>query len=239
VLHGCPDKDKDAVADNDDKCPDVPGVVRFAGCPDSDGDGIEDSKDKCPNLAGLDIFEGCADGDSDGVQDSMDKCADTEKGVKVDASGCPADSDGDGVIDSIDKCPSSKGEVSNNGCPEIKEETKKRLNFATRGISFETGKAVLKASSFAMLDEVVSILNEYTDYNLKMGGHTDSNGSNATNLALSQARVDAVKTYLMGKGVDAGRIEAIGYGEEQPLASNGTSAGRTQNRRVALSLVLK
>jgi OOP family OmpA-OmpF porin len=239
VLHGCPDKDKDAVADNDDKCPDVPGVVRFAGCPDSDGDGIEDSKDKCPNLAGLDIFEGCADGDSDGVQDSMDKCADTEKGVKVDASGCPADSDGDGVIDSIDKCPSSKGEVSNNGCPVIKEETKKRLNFATRGISFETGKAVLKASSFAMLDEVVSILNEYTDYNLKMGGHTDSNGSNATNLALSQARVDAVKTYLMGKGVDAGRIEAIGYGEEQPLASNGTSAGRTQNRRVALSLVLK
>ncbi|MBT1711525.1 OmpA family protein [Fulvivirgaceae bacterium PWU5] len=239
TLAGCPDKDGDGVADGDDTCPDVPGATRFAGCPDTDGDGIEDSKDKCPNLAGLDIFQGCADGDSDGVEDSKDKCPNTEKGIKVDEVGCPADTDGDGVTDNLDACPTSKGEGSVNGCPEIKEEVKKRLNFATRGIAFENGKAVLKPSSFPMLNEVVSILEEYKDYKLKMGGHTDASGSNATNLTLSQARVESVKAYLVSKGVSEDRIEAVGYGEEQPIATNGTAAGRAQNRRVALELILK
>lgn len=239
TLEGCPDKDNDNVADPDDRCPDVPGIARFLGCPDTDNDGIEDSKDKCPNLAGLDNFDGCPDTDGDGVQDSLDKCPNTEKGIQVDDTGCPADSDGDGVIDAIDRCPTSKGEVANNGCPVVKEEVKKRLNFAMRGIMFETGKATLKASSSPVLDEIVSILAEYTDYNLKMGGHTDSNGSNATNLKLSQARVDAVKSYLINKGVAASRIQATGYGEEQPVATNKTAAGRAQNRRVALELVLK
>ncbi len=238
-LEGCPDKDNDSVADLDDKCPDVPGVARFGGCPDSDNDGVEDAKDKCPNQAGLDIFEGCPDADGDGVQDALDKCAGTEKGVKVDDTGCPADSDGDGVPDNVDRCPTSTGDPANSGCPVVKEEVKKRLNFATRGITFETGKAILKPSSFAVLDEVVSILAEYTDYNLKMGGHTDSNGSNATNLRLSQARVDAVKAYLTSKGADQARIEATGFGEEQPIATNGTAVGRAQNRRVSLELVLK
>lgn len=238
-LNGCPDKDRDNVSDNDDKCPDVPGIDRFAGCPDSDNDGIEDSKDKCPNIAGLDIFEGCADGDGDGVQDSKDKCPDTEKGIKVDETGCPADSDGDGVTDAADKCPTSPGEVDNSGCPVVKEEVVKRLNFATRGIAFETGKAVLKPTSYPMLDEVVSILAEYKDYTLKMDGHTDSNGSAETNMKLSQSRVDAVKAYLTSKGVDENRIEGKGFGEVQPVATNATTAGRTQNRRVELSLVLK
>lgn len=238
-LQGCPDKDKDNVSDQDDKCPEVPGTTRFAGCPDSDNDGIEDAKDKCPNQAGLDIFEGCADTDSDGVQDSQDKCPDTEKGIKVDETGCPADSDGDGVTDALDKCPASAGDAANSGCPVVKEEVKKRLNFAMRGISFETGKATLKASSSPMLNEVVSILQEYPDYNLKMGGHTDSNGTDATNLTLSQARVDAVKTYLVSKGVDNNRIEATGYGEAQPVANNNKASGRAQNRRVVLELILK
>lgn len=238
-LEGCPDKDNDNVADQDDKCPDVPGVERFAGCPDSDNDGVEDSKDKCPNQPGLDQFEGCPDTDGDGVRDGDDKCPDTPSGIKVDATGCPLDTDGDGVPDSQDRCPTTKGDPANNGCPVVREETKKRLNFATRGIQFETGKATLKPASFAMLDEIVSILGEYTDYNLKMGGHTDSNGSDETNMRLSQARVDAVKDYLIRKGIDTSRIEATGYGESQPIANNNTAAGRAQNRRVELELVLK
>lgn len=238
-LDGCPDRDNDGVADIDDKCPEVPGAAKFAGCPDSDGDGVEDAKDKCLNQPGLAQFDGCPDSDSDGVPDTADKCPNTGKGVKVDETGCPADTDGDGVVDTVDRCPTSPGDPKNDGCPVVKEEVKRRLNFATRGITFETGKAVLKPSSYPMLDEIVSILEEYTDYKLKMGGHTDSNGSDVTNLRLSQARVDAVKTYLTSKGVAPSRIEATGYGESKPVATNKTSVGRAQNRRVELELVLK
>jgi OmpA-OmpF porin, OOP family len=131
-LEGCPDKDKDNVSDLNDKCPDIPGVVRFGGCPDTDNDGVEDASDKCPNQAGVDIFQGCPDSDSDGVEDSKDRCANTLAGVKVDETGCPADTDGDGVIDAVDRCPTTSGNGSVNGCPEVREEVKKRLNFATR-----------------------------------------------------------------------------------------------------------
>lgn len=269
AMNGCQDKDKDGVADNIDNCPDVPGLARFKGCPDSDGDGVEDSKDKCPNEKGLDRFNGCPDSDGDGVEDSKDKCNDTPKGIKVDANGCAADSDndgvtdsedkcpntksgvkvdakgcdldtdGDGVIDSEDKCPSVSGDAGNKGCPVVKVDVKKRLQFAARGINFETGKTTLTPSSYPMLDEIVSILNEYTDYNLKMGGHTDAVGNDASNLVLSQGRVDAVKAYLISKGVSDTRVVATGYGETKPIASNVTAAGKAKNRRVELELFLK
>lgn len=238
-LNGCPDRDKDNVADNDDKCPDLAGISRFNGCPDTDGDGTEDAKDRCPNLAGVDIFEGCPDTDSDGVEDAKDRCPNTVAGIKVDESGCPADTDSDGVIDEIDRCPTTPGNGTANGCPEVREEVKKRLNFATRGIYFETGKAILKSNSYAMLNEIISILEEYTDYSLRIGGYTDSQGSEATNLRLSQARVDAVKSYLTRNSVSEDRIEATGYGEANPIASNATATGRAQNRRVELELFLK
>jgi OmpA-OmpF porin, OOP family len=238
-LEGCPDKDNDKVADVDDKCPEIAGVTRFGGCPDTDNDGVEDAQDKCPNQAGLDIFAGCPDTDNDGVEDAKDRCPNTLAGIKVDESGCPADSDGDGVIDEIDRCPTTPGNGTANGCPEVREEVKKRLNFATRGIYFETGKATLKSNSYAMLNEIISIMEEYTDYSLRIGGYTDSQGSEATNLRLSQARVDAVKSYLTRNSVSEDRIEATGYGEANPIASNATATGRAQNRRVELELFLK
>ena len=268
-VNGCQDKDSDGVADNVDNCPDVPGIARFKGCPDSDGDGVADSEDKCPNEKGSDRFGGCPDSDGDGVENSKDKCNDTPKGVKVDANGCSSDSDsdgiidaddkcpntktgikvdekgcaadtdGDGVIDTEDKCPSVSGDANNNGCPAMKVDVKKRLQFAARGINFETGKAIITPASYPMLDEVVSILNEYVDYNLKMGGHTDAVGVDASNLTLSQSRVNAVKAYLVSKSVAENRIMATGYGESMPVAPNTTAAGKAKNRRVELELVVK
>ncbi len=238
-MNGCPDKDKDGVADIDDGCPDVPGTERFKGCPDTDGDGIEDSKDKCPNAKGSDQFKGCPDTDGDGVDDSNDKCTDTEKGIKVDSKGCALDTDGDGIIDSKDKCPTSKAEGTANGCPEIKVVVIKRLQTIAQQINFETGKATLKPSSFPVLDELAKIMAEYVDYNLKMGGHTDNVGNDDANFKLSQARMDAVKSYLVTKGVALGRIEATGYGETKPVASNDKADGRMQNRRVELELVVR
>ena len=238
-MNGCQDKDKDGVADNDDICADVPGLARFKGCPDSDGDGIDDAKDKCPNAKGLDMFQGCPDTDADGVADTKDKCADTKAGIKVDDKGCPSDIDNDGVADSEDKCPAVMGDANNNGCPVVKPDVAKRLQFAARGINFETGNATITPASYPMLDEVVSIINEYADYDLKMGGHTDNVGDDASNLKLSQSRVDAVKTYLESKGVSENRIAATGYGETIPIGDNTTVKGKEQNRRVELELVLR
>jgi len=269
AMNGCPDTDKDGVSDFDDKCINVPGIARFKGCPDSDEDGIEDAEDRCPNAKGLDRFKGCPDTDGDGVEDGMDKCPgsemgiivdatgcsadqdrdgiidsddkcpDTEKGIKVDARGCPSDVDGDGIVDSKDKCPTTKGEGTTNGCPEVKVIVVKRLQTIARGINFESDKAALKTASYPMLDEIVSILKEYPDYNLKMGGHTDNVGEDQYNIDLSQARMDGVKSYLVSKGIPLNRIDATGYGERKPLVSNNTAEGRMQNRRVELELVLQ
>ena len=90
-----------------------------------------------------------------------------------------------------------------------------------------------------MLNEIISIMEEYTDYSLRIGGYTDSQGSDATNNRLSQDRVDAVKSYLVKNNVSQDRIEATGYGEARPIATNATAAGRAQNRRVELELFLK
>lgn len=266
-MNGCQDKDKDGVSDINDLCPDVPGLTRFKGCPDSDGDGIEDSKDKCPNAIGLDNFHGCPDTDGDGIEDAIDKCPDTKKGIKTDANGCasdvdkdgvldaddkcpdtkmgikvdfkgcPADTDGDGILDTDDKCPGVIGDAGNYGCPVIKKEVPKRLKFATRRVSFESGNALVKVSSYPMLDEIANILNEYPDYNLRIGGHTDGMEKNPT--TLSQSRADAVKSYLLSKGVPENRIIIDSFGKTRPATSNANATTRAQNRRVELDLYLR
>ncbi|MBP6231862.1 MAG: thrombospondin type 3 repeat-containing protein [Chitinophagaceae bacterium] len=267
AMNGCQDKDKDGVSDPNDTCPDVPGDARFKGCPDSDGDGVQDSQDKCPNAAGLDRFQGCPDTDGDGVADANDKCPDTKKGVKtdangcdadsdkdgvldandkcpattagtkVDAYGCPADTDGDGVADANDKCPGVVGVASNNGCPVAIKETPKRLQFATRRVMFESGNALIKTTSYPMLDEVANILKEYPYYNLRIGGHTDGLEKNPT--TVSQSRADAVMAYLTGKGIADSRISISSYGKTRPAGSNANSTARTANRRVELDLYLR
>jgi OOP family OmpA-OmpF porin len=247
VLNGCPDTDGDGVADEVDKCPNTPqgATVDATGCTlDTDGDDVPDYVDKCPNTtqgATVDATGCTLDADGDGVADYVDKCPNTPKGATVDATGCILDTDGDGVADYVDKCPNTpKGaQVDVNGCQVVKEAVKKRLQFATRGIYFETGKSILKKSSSPMLNEVVSIINEYPDYNLRMGGHTDAVGSDAKNLILSQDRVDAVKAYLVNNGISENRIEATGFGAIRPIATNKTAQGRAKNRRVELELFLK
>lgn len=248
-LGGCPDRDGDRIPDIDDKCPDVYGLRQFSGCPDTDGDGVEDSKDQCPNTpAGSNVdANGCpiaADDDGDGVPNNRDQCPRTPKGQAVNYYGCPAtnesaDNDGDGVPNSRDKCPNTYGSSNNYGCPEIREEVKKRLEFAAHGIYFETGKATIKSLSYSVLDDVASILAEYKDYDVRLGGHTDDVGSDASNLRLSQARVNAVKAYFTRKGISSNRMEATGYGESKPVASNATVDGRAENRRVEIELYLK
>ena len=235
-VNGCPfDADGDGVADYQDKCPDVKGLAALQGCPDADNDGVADNDDKCPNTpAGVKVdATGCPlDADADGVADYLDKCPNTPAGAKVDANGCPLDRDGDGVPDYQDRCPDRAGPASNKGCPEIKAEARKVLNEATKSIQFDFNKSTLKPSSFPKLQEMVKILNDYPDYSLSIAGHTDSKGEDNYNLRLSYERAAAARTYMLSRGIPAERIEARGYGETKPIATNDTEAGRALNRRV-------
>lgn len=235
AFGGCPDTDGDGIADSEDACPKVAGTAEGKGCPDTDGDGIYDNVDKCPNEAGLKELDGCnkSDRDKDGVYDDVDKCPDVY-GSK-DHVGCP-DTDGDGVYDHEDKCKTTKGTVTNSGCPEIKEDVKEKIALAAKGILFETNSDKIKTSSYANLDQLAKLLNQYPDSHVEIEGHTDSDGSEAANLDLSKRRAASVLTYLSTHGIKAERMHSEGFGEARPIAPNTTKAGKAQNRRVDFKL---
>ncbi|HXI20066.1 MAG TPA: OmpA family protein, partial [Gemmatimonadales bacterium] len=234
------DSDHDGVIDRDDRCPDTPvgAAVDAAGCPrDSDGDGVIDRDDKCPNTpAGTPVdAAGCPrDSDGDGVVDTLDRCPNTPAGTEVDATGCPVDSDHDGVIDANDKCPGTPAgtRVDATGCPELFE---RGTTLVLQGVNFDVGKVTLRPESRAILDRVAASLVANPTVRVEVGGHTSSTGSRALNLRLSRARADAVRNYLIARGVPASQLTARGYGPDKPVAANGTAAGRAANRRVELT----
>lgn len=233
---GCPDADLDSVADAEDRCPQESGIVAMQGCPDRDRDGVADIDDACPDQPGLAQYKGCPDTDGDGIADNEDACP-TVAGPAAN-QGCP-DTDNDGIADNKDKCPTVPGTVNNQGCPEISVQVKKRLAFAATAIQFETGKAVIKKTSYKLLDEIVKILNDYPDYIMTIDGHTDNVGKPDKNLQLSKDRANSVKNYFVAKGVAEDRLTTNGYGDTRPAASNKTAAGRAKNRRVAMDLKLR
>ena len=231
------DRDGDGVVDSLDACPDVAGLEKFNGCPDTDADGIPDKDDKCPSVAGLARYQSCPipDRDKDGINDEEDKCPDAAGLARY--QGCPIpDRDKDGVNDEEDKCPDLPGDAANSGCPVIKQEEIKKVEYAAKNIFFNTGKAVLLSKSFKPLNEVIAILNENRNLKLDMDGYTDNTGKAEKNQLLSQNRADAVKKYMVSKGVDESRLVSTGHGIDNPVADNKKAAGRAKNRRVELHL---
>ena len=236
AFNGCPDADGDGIEDSKDSCPNEAGSKEMNGCPDSDGDGVADKDDACPNEAGSKAMNGCPDADGDGVADKDDACP-SEAGP-AENKGCPwPDTDGDGVLDKDDACPEVAGTVANQGCPEVTEEVQKQLNDYARTILFDTGKSSIKAESTSVMVDIIQILNEYPTAKFTVEGHTDSVGSANLNQKLSDSRANSVRDFLIEKGIGADRLTAIGYGEDKPIATNNTKAGRAQNRRVEINLV--
>jgi len=249
-LDKCPDTPKEAH-----------GTVDADGCPmDTDGDGVFDYKDKCPGTpveayATVDSIGCPKDTDLDKVPDYKDKCPETPEAERsmVDTTGCTIvkvepivavtvdnnsnkvnanDKDGDGIPDNLDHCPEVAGVASNGGCPEIKSEVKVIFQKALLGIQFETGSFKIKPLSFVILDHVARVLNENANYQVEVGGHTDNVGKPQGNQSLSEKRADAVRNYLIGKGIAESRLTAKGYGDTRPTAPNTTAEGRKTNRRV-------
>ena len=235
-FNGCPDADGDGIEDSKDDCPNAAGSKEMNGCPDADGDGIADKDDACPNEAGTAALGGCPDADGDGVADKDDACP-NEAGP-AENKGCAwTDKDGDSVLDKDDKCPDVAGTVANMGCPEVTEEVQKKLNDYAKTILFDTGKSSIKAESTSVMVDIIQILGEYPNAKFSVEGHTDSQGGASTNQKLSESRANSVKDFLTDKGVNSSRLTAIGHGEDKPISTNKTRAGRKANRRVEINLV--
>ncbi len=103
-----------------------------------------------------------------------------------------------------------------------------------KDLTFATDSANMDLGSRQVLDEVAAVLIAHPKAKVRVEGHTDSTGMADANRQLSQARAESTRRYLVDRGVDAGRIEAMGYGADRPIATNDTTAGRTENRRTEL-----
>jgi OOP family OmpA-OmpF porin len=159
------------------------------------------------------------DEDGDGVADKFDKCPGTTSGVVVDGAGCPLKA----------PAPVVKEKVI------ITESDRRVVADAIRNLEFDVNKSTIRSKSYPTLNRVADLLKS-KNFSLRLAGHTDSQGSDALNMSLSKDRAESIKAYLVSQGVNASRVEATGYGETQPIASNKTAAGRQKNRRVEFSL---
>lgn len=192
---------------------------------DRDGDGIPDDTDQCPDLA--EDFDGFADTD-----------------------GCPdLDNDGDGIPDVNDDCPNKPedfdGYQDTDGCPDGgapapgKAETPAIPPIPTLAyINFKFATAEISgADPIPVLEDVARIMKDRPDIKLQITGHTDNVGSDDSNMKLSIRRAEAVKAYLVKRGVDPDRIMTQGKGEGSPLDTNDTEIGRARNRRIEFSII--
>lgn len=266
-FNGCPDRDEDGIMDKEDDCPDEPGLPQFNGCPDTDNDSIPDFEDACPEVPGPKRLNGCPDTDNDGILDYLDECPKTpgpeenngcpwpdtdEDGIldkdddcpnlpgPKENGGCPyTDTDNDSIPDKDDECPETPGPRSNNGCPEIEQEVQEILKTAFDNLEFETARAIIKEASKESLNELAEVLIKKPEWNLQIAGHTDNVGSAQGNLILSKKRAEAVKAFMVEKGIAEERLFVLYFGETQPIETNDTAEGRQANRRVEMTIIFK
>lgn len=241
------------VCKGSDQCPGtLQGLqVDEQGCPnaDKDGDGICDPW----------VMENGLSENYEHICIGSDKCPDTPRGILVDSDGCPnVDRDGDGICDpwimdrglsemyahicvGSDKCPdvaeTFNGFEDEDGCPDA-IILKKDQTIVLDNIYFRLGSADLEPESFPTLNALRRVFIDNPGIVVQIEGHTDSQGSDEYNLRLSQQRADTVRNYIIDVlGISRDQVSSVGYGEARPVATNQTSAGRAQNRRIEFRVI--
>ena len=263
---GCTqDSDGDNIADGLDRCPDTEAgvLVDPNGCPkDSDGDSIPDGLDRCsetPRGATVDALGCPGDEDGDGVLDGLDRCPRTPTGATINPTGCPTATapSPTGRADPAARRGSSgrRGTADaerHSAMRPVRRRTaphpRHRIHAAPRkgrivdgvlpGVGFSPGTARLRPESYAALDSVAVILQADTSLRAEVGAHTDNSGTPAANEHLSNLQAEAVRTYLVTKGVNFQQVQARGYGGTVPLTPDNTPRGRAANRRVEIKTVV-
>lgn len=197
--------------------------------PDTDGDGLLDGNE----VLVLDTDPLKGDTDGDGVSDGEELLVNLSNALNQ-------DSDGDGIADAIDDCP-NQAEVVNgfgddDGCPDEIPEVAIAVHetLVLEGVSFEIGQPVFTPVSYLALDKLYRTLRDFPEIAIEIRGFADSIGSDELNLQLSEARARAVLQYLQQCGIAATRLQVAGFGENNPIASNATEAGRERNRRIEI-----
>jgi outer membrane protein OmpA-like peptidoglycan-associated protein len=188
------------------------------------------------------IFEpNIGDRDGDGIKDDVDKCPDDPEDFDgfEDEDGCPdPDNDKDRILDKDDKCPNEpetyNGFEDEDGCPDKGRVIvrKGKLEILDK-IYFETDKAIIKTISYPILDAIAATLKgnpQITE--IEVQGHADERGDDDYNMRLTEARSQAVRTYLIDKGLEGGRLQAHGYGETKPVCTEHNENCWSNNRRV-------
>jgi outer membrane protein OmpA-like peptidoglycan-associated protein len=125
------------------------------------------------------------------------------------------------------------------GIENVKQERDRLIATMSNSLLFDVNSAIIKPGAIDGLTQVADVLNRYPETTIIVKGYTDSTGTEAYNQELSERRAKSVANFMIGKGVDAGRVTAIGFGKQFPIAGNDTEAGRQQNRRVELEIIPK
>ena len=176
------------------------------------------------------------DGDGDGITDQLDKCPHTPWGAEVDETGCSKepvtrvirkksdglDTDNDGVLDPLDKCPHTPqtATVDEKGC------------WTTHDILFDFDSTEIKPQYHSALEVILAVLKKNPELKVEIQGNTDNMGPESYNQMLSEKRAQAVKQYLVDKGIESERLKAVGFGATRNVASNENDSGRALNRRI-------
>jgi len=188
----------------------------------------------CPGRQLLDAPCPVPDSDGDGVPDYRDKCPDTPRGVAVDKDGCPLPVVAPAPEPAPAPAPAPVVAPAPTPEPAPAPTPAPPPKLVLTGLNFDFDKATIRPEYFELMDKNVAALKEWGDVNVEVAGHTDSLGSEKYNMGLSLRRAEAVRNYLVDKGIPAERLTVKGYGESQPVADNATEEGRFQNRRVEL-----
>lgn len=257
---GCPkDSDGDNIPDGLDRCPDTPAgvLVDPNGCAkDSDGDSIPDGLDRCsetPRGATVDALGCPGDEDGDAVLDGLDRCPRTPAGATVTPNGCIAGQTPGQPAPAVAPTPAAPDTTARRPRPAVRNQPPaptaaqppparnapaaapgKLAAGVIPGVSFATGTARLSPASYVALDSVAAILLADPSATVEVSAHTDNAGSAAENLRLTGLQADAVRDYLVLKGVPYQQITAKGYGATLPRSPDTTPRGRAVNRRVEI-----
>ena len=244
---GCPtDRDSDGVPDGLDRCPNtVPGATPDqAGCStDADGDGYLNGLDQCPDTPTGAVVDGTgcpSDEDKDAVLDGLDRCPQTPAGATVDQLGCPGDADGDAVFDGLDRCPDTRrgAVVDAAGCatePEpVPVDTTAERRIVLPGEVWNFRQAVLSPEAYPVLDSLAQALQADPAATAEVNGYAHDRLVPADNTRLSQRRAEAVRNYIIARGVPVTRVTAVGRGSQTLLVADTTEAARVTNRRVEI-----